>query len=376
MNIKNSDLEALRAIAIMLTLVEHRGELLFWVGEEVPLFNWMNFRPGVDIFFVISGYVIASGLSDIIGRSEGFRQAGAFWIKRAFRLLPTAVLWAVIAVLLAAFANEWERYGTLDANLDGLAAALSNTMNFYYYLQSEAKEWIGPLRVYWSLSLEEQFYAVLPLLFILFRSHKILIVLSLTIVLVQFCVPDRNFPSLAWFIRTDALFLGVVMALLRGTAVPVLFEPKFLGKSEVHRLLFMILLVIGMTVVDGGHLTTLFQANLITVLAFVLVWCAHFDKSYILGDGAVKRALVWLGSRSYSVYVIHDVVFLAVADIWIGMPMRISWFELKLWLSVPVALIVILGLAEVNYRFIERPLRDRGRRIATAYLQRQATTAA
>jgi len=337
----------------------------------------VNFRAGVDILFVISGYVIASGLSGLIGSPRGYQQACAFWIKRAFRLLPVAVLWAVIAVLLAAFANEWGRFGTLDANIDGLVAALTNTMNIHYFLQAEAKEWIGPLRVYWSLSLEEQFYAVLPLLFILFQSRKALIALSLSIVLVQFCIPDRNFPTLAWFVRTDALFLGVVMALIRGGTVAAMFEPKFMRKPFAPRMLFMLALVTAMIVVDGGRLTRLFQANLITLLAFLLVWCAHFDKSYVLGDGAVKRGLIWLGARSYAIYVIHDVVFLTVADIWIAIAMERAPLDAKLlWLSPPVALLVILGLAEGSYRFIERPLRAKGRRIAAHYLRCREASAA
>ena len=94
-----ADIELLRGIAIVFVLIEHiRINLLTWTGGEgTPLYHYFGFWTGVDLFFAISGFVIARSLLRSLDGTSGFTEffnvAIAFWVRRAWRLLPSAWLW-------------------------------------------------------------------------------------------------------------------------------------------------------------------------------------------------------------------------------------------------------------------------------------------
>src|SRR5580698_10193426 len=129
---KNTDIEVLRAVAISFTLCAH----LIWgllpklgsLGQKLQ--SMLQFWPGVDLFFGISGFIITSSLIKIMhednfttgttrmrGWKEFFEVAIPFWIRRAFRLLPSAWLWISITLFLAATFNVHTSFGTFRDNL-------------------------------------------------------------------------------------------------------------------------------------------------------------------------------------------------------------------------------------------------------------------
>ena len=147
------DIQGLRAVAVLTVIAAHAG-VPFLPGGFV----------GVDVFFVISGYLIASLLYREV-LLTGRVSIGAFWARRARRLLPAATLVTVVTVLLSL---AW--MSLLDARaavIDALwATAFAANIHFaqqgvYYFAEGEGP---SPFRHYWSLGVEEQFYVVWPLL--------------------------------------------------------------------------------------------------------------------------------------------------------------------------------------------------------------------
>lgn len=162
------DIQALRGIAVIGTVLAHTAIAFH---EWTPWLAPWGFWTGVDLFLVISGFVISRSLvPELEGSSRPWIVARAFWIKRVYRLLPTAVFWGSILVLLTIFTNKTGIFGPLPAVLADYLRALLYVENFPAVHIS-----FGP---YWSLSLEEQFYLVLPLALILLPAIRRPLVLA------------------------------------------------------------------------------------------------------------------------------------------------------------------------------------------------------
>src|SRR5689334_8529052 len=149
------DIQGLRAVAVLLVIAAHAG-VPFLPGGFV----------GVDVFYVISGYLIAGLLYREV-LLTGKVSIGAFWARRARRILPAATVVTVVTVLLSL---AW--MSLIDARqvvLDALwASAFAANIHFAeqgvdYFSAVEATS-TSPLQHYWSLAVEEQFYVLWPLL--------------------------------------------------------------------------------------------------------------------------------------------------------------------------------------------------------------------
>lgn len=380
-NTRNTDIEVLRAVAIADTLIIH----LFWgvLPRFGPLGQWFHARfqfwSGVDLFFAISGFVITSSLlkSGAWEGSGGAGQSGRdwrafiavavpFWIRRAFRLLPSAWLWIALTVGFAAFANPYGSFGSLRENLSEAMASVLNLANIYFY------EWsahhspsYGSLGVYWSLSLEEQFYLLLPCL--LFFLHRRKLVLGLaTAFLVQFFVRrlsgfEGSGSSLLWFVRTDALILGVLIALWSRQPGYGNSRPGFLRDRRIC--LSVAGLGVGLLpMLPAMASVAQVGTGLIALVSGALVWLASYDSDCILPPSRLKTAMVWMGSRSYSIYLVHTSARALVLE-W----KRIHDVAEGGWAAAgwsAGSLLFILMLAEANYRWVEMPFRSLGRRVA------------
>jgi peptidoglycan/LPS O-acetylase OafA/YrhL len=221
---KNRDIQILRAVAITYVIAMH------WVPHflgrfgslDIVLTNYTALWSGVDLFFCISGYVIAKSILREAVSGATFRDfVLPFWMRRIFRLWPSAWLWAVLAVLLVCISDApGASFDAAARALSDAAAAILNVANFHYYQCLPAHS-CGSLTVYWSLSVEEQFYWIFPLLLLLL-PRPALIVLLVTLAAVQIVLPRPNSfettqPSLLWLVRTDAICLGILLALLESS---------------------------------------------------------------------------------------------------------------------------------------------------------------
>lgn len=378
---KNNDIEILRAFAIVYTLVLHLRVLLpadsFWL---IPL-NYLDLSVGVDLFLVISGFVITGSILESTRRGANPRRPlmFSFWIKRIFRLLPAAWTWVAIAcalqLLIISITNI--DYPLKDILLS-TAAALGNAMNLYtpYCIANGGGQpciidnFLGH---YWSLSLEEQFYLIFPFLFF-FLNRKWLVTLLIVAILAQF-MWHRPFFAYAWYFKTDALCWGILLALLAETGfyrryTPALFRFRYL--APVTGLALLALLPWVAANIQG--LTTAMKPYGVAVVALIcagIVWLAAYDREVFTLGERYRRIMLYLGSRSYSLYLSHLVVYLGTRDLLgyfgQGLAATVGAAAFNL-LHIGIALSLTLLGAELTYRFVETVLRAKGRAIAARQL--------
>ena len=165
-----NEFDRLRGMALCMMLAHH-----FWI--EWPHLFPRNLCYGLgcmDVFFVMSGFLISmtilrsmpdlSGETDLTSRLErGASSVRAFYIRRIYRIGPTLVFWAIVPVLLSLLPEGQKVMGGTSALWRDAVAGL--TMQASYNVRAQTL-----LCVYWSLSVEEQFYAVIPLAFLAFPS--------------------------------------------------------------------------------------------------------------------------------------------------------------------------------------------------------------
>ncbi len=370
------DIECLRAFAILGVLFHHmQGVLYYWSPAWMSqIFEYFAFWPGVDLFFAVSGFVIARSLLPELAGCAGNRAASrnvllAFWIGRAFRLLPSAWLWLGLILFAVWGFNDSGAFGSLRANLWATLMGIANLANFRFadsFMQYE----YGASFAYWSLSLEEQFYLLFPLLAWALRAYRLAWLLAI-LILVQAILPRS---VLGFVLRTDALAWGVLVAIACHSRFWKQLQPWGLRSRWLRYpvLLSLVGSIAGLAAWnDPGSLN--WRVAAIAVLAGTLVWIASYAQGYICADGWLKRPLIWTGSRSYAIYLIHIPAYYFVREcFWrLGMagdsPPPYSSF-----IYCASAMLLIGLLAEANFRWIEIPLRERGRRLARRFQHRDS----
>ncbi|GAA3242030.1 acyltransferase family protein [Actinocorallia longicatena] len=331
---RRHEIEGLRAVAVGLVVLGHCGVRTFAGGYV-----------GVDVFFVISGFLITSLLlreADATGRVS----IRGFYRRRALRLFPASTL-ALAATLAAAWA--WLSPARFHAHvLDGLASAVY-AVNFR--LAATGTDYLAqgsppsPFQHFWSLAVEEQFYLVWPLLILALRRRTLLVPALAVLCAVSFglgAVQTGTSPPWAYFgtqARLWELGAGALLALtgtgrLRGAAAAVV---SWTGLAAI---------VLAAVVFDAG---TAFPGHLasLPVLGAVLVVAggsAPRGAVVLLGT----RPMVWLGGLSYGWYLWHW-PFVLIGPEALGLE---ADAPLRLGLAAAA-----LGVAALTLRLVENPVR-------------------
>ena len=349
-------LDGLRAIAVAAVLLYH-SDLDFMPGGFL----------GVDVFFVISGYLItALLLAEWAERGTiGLRR---FWFRRARRLLPAVfvLLAGVILFALVALPDEVARLRS-DA-----AAALTYATNWYLVLHEQSYfEAVGrpsPLGHLWSLAVEEQFYLLWPPvligLLVLFRRQGALLGTLLLawlsgIWMAALFDPDVD-PSRIYFgtdTRMFALLVGAALAFVR---VPDRATLAARTAGAGSRLLAYAtdVVAVGSIALLGVlflSLTAYDEVLYLGGLQFVALLSALAIATVVRPGGVVGRALEWgpirwIGVRSYSIYLWHWPVFVVTRP---GIDIPLDG-----WTALALRLTATLVLSDLSYRLVERPIRE------------------
>jgi peptidoglycan/LPS O-acetylase OafA/YrhL len=371
------DIEVLRAFAIGLVLVEHvRLNLIPWVsGEREWLYTHFGFWSGVDLFLAISGFVIARSLLPLLAeaRASGafFNAAFSFWVRRAFRLLPSAWVWLVVILACSAAFNRSGAFQPLHATITSVVAGAldyANIRTIFVYGHGSA----GGAFHYWSLSLEEQFYLLFP--FVAWFAGRRLPWVLAAVVLAQFFL-YRNGPysSVAFnMIKSDALSLGILLALWAGRPSWRRLAPAFLEPRAIRYLLPPVLLVLYSALTGAAWGPVQWRVGLAAAMGTAFVWIASYDRDLLFPPGAIKRFFCWMGGRSYGLYLIHPPAFFAAREIWFRVDPHYQDASLAHALILgSTGFFLLVVLAELNFRLVETPLRRRGARIAEAIRNRR-----
>lgn len=331
-----------------MVLIAHSPMILGWPWKHFSgVSSHLSLGAGVDLFLVISGFVITRSLAD--------SSIQAFWIRRVFRIIPAAWLWLVIGLFLTANFNTLGIFGLLDVNLIDAAASFLQVQNIHYGLcieetaQACANGGI-PFGVYWSLSLEEQFYIVLPLLLLLPRRP---LLIALVLVAAIQIVSTRT--AMQAQLRTDALILGVLLALWSQHRSYMKFRPAFMSIDYVR-----LPVIAGLLALLSVAQTFPMGIGLAAITGAILVFFASYNSGFI--EPKPNAILLWFGSRSYSLYLCHMSAFACSREIWFlltgnawGMSFRYTLTSLALGFL----------FSEATYRFVEQPMRAKGKELAT-----------
>ncbi len=344
-------IDGLRALAVTAVFLYH-AEIGLLAGGFI----------GVDVFFVISGYLITSLLLAEKAGGAGRINLLGFWARRARRLLPA--LFALIGgSLLYTVVFLPEEVSALRG--DALAS-LGYVTNWYLIFEEQSYfEALGRpslLRHLWSLAVEEQFYVFFPLIFaaVLARLHvryALAIVVSVAIAsaALMALIFEPGFDPSRVYYGTDT-HLAVILA---GAALALVWRPGALPRraaaltartADAWGLAALAgLVVVAIAATEDGAF--LYRGGFLTVAvltAALIAAAAHPGATLIRGIFGL-RPLVWLGTRSYSVYLWHWPVFMLTRP---GADVAIDGVELLL-----VRIAITVALAETSFRLIEVPVR-------------------
>ncbi len=358
-----SGLDGLRALAVLAVMLYHSD--LGWMPAGFL---------GVEVFFVVSGYLITWLLLSE-WRQSGSIDVKRFWQRRARRLLPA--LFAMVAATLS-FAIVFQPTEVVGLRGDVLAA-LGYVANWYLILvQKSYFEAMGRpslLQHLWSLAVEEQFYLlwplVLALLLRLWHPRRVLLValagaaLSALLMAVLY-QPDVD-PSRIYY-GTDTRAAG----LLIGAALAFVWQPGFSkllplaspmndgggrGTGSLLPLLLDALGLAGLGILLWASISLdEFEPALylwgLTLVAFITAWIivVATDPRAHLGSLLDRKPLRWIGVRSYSIYLWYWPVFDLTRP---RLDVPFSGFSLFV-----LRLAVTIALAELSFRFVETPIRQ------------------
>ena len=332
------DIDGLRAIAVGAVIVNHFNARLLPSGYL-----------GVDVFFVISGFVIVTSLASKPSESFGDMFIG-FYSRRVKRLLPALTFCVMVSALLLCFLSPDPglALGTARRALFGVSNFQLFTESVQYFGDSVA---LNPFMHTWSLGVEEQFYLVLPILiglsgFYRSRTHGsrslglMIGILSLLSLVGFIIVYPRNQPA-AYFLmpfRFWEMGAGCLLCFLLQRSEVQPFLSKFSGPTSL-----LSLILLGITFLMPLDLAV--PATLLAVSAtFVLIFSVK-QGSLVYRLLTIKK-LVLIGLASYSLYLWHWPI-ISLSHLSIGIH----------WWTVPFQLLIIFAFAYLSYRYIETPLR-------------------
>ena len=338
------EIDGLRAIAVAAVILFHAGFALFGGGFV-----------GVDVFFVISGFLITSIIVEELktGRFSVLR----FYERRARRILPA--LFTVMAACVP-FAYRLLSPDDLKDFAQSLAAICLFASNVLFWGESgyfDTQAELKPLLHTWSLAVEEQFYVLFPLLLLVAwrLGRRFLLVLIGAIAALSFITSVeevKNFPSAAFYLlpsRAWQLLVGALASFVADRWPSVaLRQPAVRLASEAFGWGGMAMIVMALFLFDEQTPFPGLNAALPTV-GTVLVLLGASDRTSV-GRMLAWRPLVGLGLISYSAYLWHQPLFAFTKHALLA--------DLPTDLAIVLCAVTIV-LACLSWRYVEQPFRDR-----------------
>ncbi len=347
-------IDGLRAVAVIAVMLYHLG------------FNWIpGGFLGVDLFFVISGYVITRLLLDSIQRSGGL-DLRAFYVARIRRLLPPLVFMIITTTIVVGF---WAP-DTMRRFLGDTPFALFGGMNWWLvFRETDYFEAIGrpPLLQHtWSLGVEAQFYLVWPLILLLvlryFGKNKIpgaaLLIaafsgIALLVVSLQIDAASTSKVSHVYF-GTDTHSIGLFL----GAALAVSWIPQNLQETVTRKAQDFIdgIGIVGFLGIIAAFLFIDESDPTLYKIAFPLAGlCGCAILTSIVHPASrfapilCSKPFVWIGERSYAIYLWHWVVFQVTRPDYD--------LEGSDWALFTLRVLIVFALADISLRLVELPVR-------------------
>jgi peptidoglycan/LPS O-acetylase OafA/YrhL len=348
-------LDGLRAIAVVAVIGYHVG---------VP---WLEGGLlGVGMFFTLSGYLITMILVREWDRTGGIDLRN-FWVRRARRLLPAVIVLLLVVLAATALVAPWDLGTRLWESLAAMLYVSNWTTIAAGVSYFDRFGGPGALDHLWSLAVEEQFYVVWPLLFLgllrawrgrLSRVAQATLVLAALSFVLMAVVAVPGFDNTRAYEGTDTRAGG----LLIGAAVAMAWRPDRLTARIAPRARLVLdgigVVALGtilwLFVATAQHSMWLYRGGILTLsIATVALVAVVVHPASRLGNALGGRSLVWIGERSYGIYLWHlPIIAFTPAAVWADQPL------LRAGMQVALA----FALAAVSWTYLEDPIRRHGLR--------------
>lgn len=346
------EIDGLRAIAVLAVIAYHAPEITF---HNFSLFK--GGYLGVDIFFVISGYLITSIISKEIKETGNFSFKN-FYQRRIRRIIP--VLFALILVTYF-----FSIFFLLPSNLVDFSKSSLSTLGFssnfyFYFLNLDYSQFSGlkkPLLHTWSLSIEEQFYIFYPVLLILLIK--------------QF---QKNLTLIFWFIFLTSFFIASIQTEVDqilsfyslhsriwefsiGALASIYFNKKIFNFSNFTKNIITLsgvsLIIASLLLIDHNYKHPSYYTLIPVIGTFLII--IFSSKTSFVTKILSSKIFVWIGLISYSLYMWHYPIF-AYADL-------IQFLEGDIFnksiLTIITFIALIFLISIFSYFFIEKPFRNK-----------------
>ncbi|MBT8078916.1 MAG: acyltransferase [Gammaproteobacteria bacterium] len=332
------DIDGLRAIAVLSILFFHLGIDAFGGGYV-----------GVDIFFVISGYLITSIIVREI--ASGDFSIAQFYERRARRILPALVVTLAATLLIGYLLLSPAQMRELAQSALATAFYVSNVFFFFSSGYFDGPAELKPLLHTWSLAVEEQYYILFPFLMLLIarkasRRYALVLVPLLLVSLIGCVLLTASNSSAAFYLiptRAWQLFAGSVLALHLVTAPVNALPRNLLAAAGLAMMLVAILAFTPDTPFPG-------YAAALPTFGAALVIHANSGGTTLVGRFLSLKAMVFTGLVSYSLYLWH----------WPGVVYaRYVMINELTDIEKGALFTVVFGLAVLSWRYVERPFRNR-----------------
>jgi peptidoglycan/LPS O-acetylase OafA/YrhL len=359
-------LDLLRATAILLVMLHHGFQLFPFPFPPVP--------DGVDIFFVLSGYLIGGILIKTVEKKQDFSWSDlkTFWFRRWFRTLPAFWVTLLINLIIYFFINLQTQTAKDTFKLMFVKEKL---WEYFFFIQNFATNLKSRFFAEsWSLSVEEWFYLLLPV-FIFFSIKSGLkplkaIFLSILIIIVvpillRFSFSDIHL-KLTWLstrmvvvMRLDSIGCGVLMAFIR------YYKPKIWDVLANYKSLILLgaiifygsflIIFMGHEYLNSSVLTNLFFYTFTNIGVMIAIPAM---SKMMAKDTVFEKVITFISLTSYSIYLLNYSIIVVLIQIIRPNPAT----RIEEFISLMAYLIVTFGASYLMYRFVEQPfmrLRDK-----------------
>lgn len=343
-------LDGLRAVAVLAVFVSH------WVPLNIVKKIGFGFW-GVNLFFVLSGFLITEILLREIGKNKpAWQLLKSFFYKRILRIFPIYYLVIIFAFVL-----------NLDNSRDFSLYTFTYTLNFYNAFTGNIGLYLSHM---WSLCVEEQFYLIWPFLLIFikpkFHLHLILATI-LGAILLRYLLYYTEFPNYSIYnyrsmpASMDALGLGGLMAYLK------IFKPALLKTILNYSFITIIAMVAYLLIVFTNNqystiLNETFLRTLVSIFSFFIIANALTGYKNWVGTFLESKWMQFLGRISYGLYLYHLIIstfLISALEAFIKesiLPYLPDIFNYNIYiLSAPVYFLLTVITATISFYLIEKP---------------------
>lgn len=349
-------LDGLRAIAILFVVAYHFS--FSWAGGGFL---------GVDIFFVLSSYLITNKFITLYENRQALN-IKKFWIERIRRLLPAAYTMIVTTIMWVMFYN----HELLNKIWGDAASSVFYTTNWWFIFHKlsyfDSFSYPSPLKHLWFLAVQEQYFFLWPMVLIMglkaykkrsnFSSKVFILALCSALLMGILYNPEKD-PSRIYY-GTDTRCFELLIGSWLAMVLPMKkFSPKKFSVKQKNRLNIISIISLAVFIFSAIYIdeynTFLYRGGifLFSLNTAILIVCVCHPSS-IIGHILLCKPLRWIGTRSYGIYLWHYPIMVLSSPVYeIGNP--------SYW-RVGLQLIITCIISELSYNFIETPIRKLGLR--------------